>query len=157
MPEPVPVFTSLHLEFFLLAAARLAFAAFLGAVLGFQRERVHSAAGLRTHILVSTGSALIVLSGIQSGFGHDASSRVIQGIVAGIGFLGAGTILKIGDRVEVYGLTTAASIWLTAGVGVAAGLGHLWLPVVATLIGWLVLGPLGRLEKSHPGPGPPRG
>ncbi len=141
----------------MLAGARLVFAAVLGALLGLQRERVHSAAGLRTHILVALGSALIVLSGIQSGFGHDAESRVIQGIVAGIGFLGAGTILKIGDRAEVLGLTTAASIWLTAGVGIAAGLGHLWLPVLAAGIGWFVLGPLGRLERRSPGQGPPRG
>ncbi len=119
---------------------------------------MHSAAGLRTHILVAIGAALIVLSGIQSGFSDADSSRVIQGIVAGIGFLGAGTILKIGERVEVHGLTTAASIWLTAGVGIAAGLGHLWLPLVAAAIGWLVLGPLGRLEKSHRRRGPvPKG
>ena len=156
MPEHSPVFTSLHVDFLLLASGRLAFASVLGAVLGFQRERVHSAAGLRTHILVAAGSALIVLSGIQSGFNTGDSSRIIQGIVAGIGFLGAGTILKIGERVEVHGLTTAASIWLTAGVGIAAGLGHLWLPVVAALIGWLILGPLARLEKAHPGAGPPR-
>ena len=157
MPEPVPVFSSLHVDFLLLASARLVLAGLLGALLGVQRERVHSAAGLRTHILVALGAALIVLSGIQSGFGNDASSHVIQGIVAGIGFLGAGTILKIGERAEVHGLTTAASIWLTAGVGIAAGLGHLWLPLVAAAFGWLVLGPLGRLEKSHRGAGSPKG
>ena len=158
MPERVPVFNSLHPHFLLLASARLAFAALLGAVLGFQRERVHSAAGLRTHILVAAGRrALHSRRRPSSGFSDADSSRVIQGIVAGIGFLGAGTILKIGERVEVHGLTTAASIWLTAGVGIAAGLGHLWLPVVAAAIGWLVLGPLGRLEKSHRGAGPPKG
>lgn len=157
MPDPVPVFSSLRVDFLILASGRLVLAAVLGALLGIQRERVHSAAGLRTHILVALGSALIVLSGIQSGFGHDATSRVIQGIVAGIGFLGAGTILKIGDRVEVHGLTTAASIWMTAAVGVAAGLGHLWLSGIATLVGWLVLGPLRHLEKRQPGEGPPRG
>jgi len=151
-----PVFKSLDLDFLLLVGARLAFAAVLGALLGIQRERVHSAAGLRTHILVAVGAALIVLAGIHSGFGDADSSRVIQGIVAGIGFLGAGTILKIGDRAEVHGLTTAASIWLTAGVGIAAGLGHLWLPVVGAVIGWLVLGPLGRLEKQHLRTPPPK-
>jgi putative Mg2+ transporter-C (MgtC) family protein len=157
LTDPVPVFSSLHVDFLILASARLALAGVLGAFLGIQRERVHSAAGLRTHILVAVGAALIVLSGVQSGFGHDASSRVIQGIVAGIGFLGAGTILKIGERVEVHGLTTAASIWLTAAVGVAAGLGHLWLAGVATVIGFLVLGPLRRLEKRSQADGPPRG
>lgn len=157
MGEPVPIFSWREVDLLLLSAARLTLAALLGALLGIQRERVHSAAGLRTHILVAVGAALIVLSGIQSGFAHDAQSRVIQGIVAGIGFLGAGTILKIGERVEVHGLTTAASIWMTAAVGVAAGLGHLWLSAVATAIGWIVLGPLRRLEKRQTGDGPPRG
>jgi len=149
-----PVFSAYQVEFLVLASARLAFAAGLGAVLGFQRERVHSSAGLRTHILVAVGAALIILTGTQSGFSDTDSSRVIQGIVAGIGFLGAGTILKIGERAEVHGLTTAASIWLTAGVGVGAGLGHFWLPTVAAVIGWLVLGPLGRFEKQHLRPPP---
>jgi putative Mg2+ transporter-C (MgtC) family protein len=137
----------------LLAAARLGVAGLLGAVMGIQRERVHKAAGLRTHVLVSLGAALVVVSGEASGFGHDAASRVIQGVVAGIGFLGAGTILKVGDRAEVYGLTTAASIWMTAAVGISAGLGHLWLAATGSLLGWLVLGPLLRVEKPRPGSG----
>ena len=152
MPVDEPIFTPLGSGHVLLFLARLGLAVVLGTILGLDRERVHSAAGLRTHMLVCLGAAVMVLAGHVAGFGHDASSRVIQGIVAGIGFLGAGTILKVSDKVEVYGLTTAASIWVTAAVGIAAGLGHLWLSVVATLLGWLVLRPLKRLEKRHIAP-----
>jgi len=138
----------------LVSAGRLALSGTLGALLGVQRERVHSAAGLRTHILVGLGTAVFVLAEVESGADQTALSRVIQGIVAGIGFLGAGAILKIGDRVEVLGLTTAASIWVTAAVGVASGLGHVWLATLAALFGWIVLGPLKALER-HDKPRPP--
>lgn len=140
-------------DLLLLSAARLGLAAALGALLGLQRQRLHKAAGLRTHVLVGLGAALFVLAEVTSGAGEDSMSRVIQGVVAGIGFLGAGTILKIGERAEVRGLTTAASIWVTAAVGVAAGLGEIWLAGIAAVLGWFVLGPLVRLEKRiHPGP-----
>lgn len=151
---PEPLFHWPAPDLLLLSAARLGFAALLGALLGIQRERVHSAAGLRTHILVGLGAALFVLADLESGGDHAAVSRVIQGVIAGIGFLGAGTILKIGERAEVLGLTTAASIWVTAAVGVAAGLGHVWLAGLAAILGWFVLGPLARFEKKR-GPGPP--
>ena len=155
MSDAEPIFLPVSSAHVLLFAARLLLAVVLGAFLGFERERVHSAAGLRTHMLVCLGAAVMILAGHVAGFDHNAESRIIQGIVAGIGFLGAGTILKVSERVEVHGLTTAASIWLAASVGIAAGLGHLWLSVVATAVGWLVLGPLKRLEK-RPLP-PPRG
>ena len=147
MPEAEPIFTPVSSAHVFLFAARLGLAVVLGMILGLDRERVHSAAGLRTHMLVCLGAALMVLAGDVAGFGHDAESRVIQGIVAGIGFLGAGTILKVSEKVEVHGLTTAASIWVTAAVGIAAGLGHLWLSIVATAVGWIVLGPLKLLER----------
>src|SRR5665647_941543 len=102
-------------------AAHFLAAAVLGGIIGAQRERVHSAAGFRTHILVAMGAVLLVLGGLEAGFSNPDVSRVVQGIVAGIGFLGAGTILKLADRGEVHGLTTAATIWVTAAVGVAAG------------------------------------
>jgi putative Mg2+ transporter-C (MgtC) family protein len=146
MPEPIFHWPAPGL--LAVSAARLGLAALMGALMGAERERVHSAAGLRTHILVSVGSALFVLSAIESGASEDAISRVIQGLVAGIGFLGAGTILKLGDRVEVHGLTTAASIWVTAAVGVAAGLGQIWLAALASIFGWFVLGPLKRIERG---------
>ena len=147
MSDAEPIFLPVSSAHVLLFAARLGLAVVLGTILGLDRERVHSAAGLRTHMLVCLGAAVMILAGHVAGFGHDAESRVIQGIVVGIGFLGAGTILKVSERVEVHGLTTAASIWVAASVGIAAGLGHLWLSVVATAVGWLVLGPLKRLER----------
>jgi putative Mg2+ transporter-C (MgtC) family protein len=150
---PILQWPSSHI--LLVSVVRLALAALLGAVLGLQRERVHSTAGLRTHMLVSLGAAFFVLAAIESGATAPDVSRVIQGIVAGIGFLGAGTILKIGDRTQVHGLATAASIWLTAAVGTGAGLGHIWLPVLGAVFGWIILGPIGRLESRRP-PVPPQ-
>ena len=138
------------LNVLLLSASRLGLAAVLGALLGYQRERVHSTAGLRTHILVCLGSAFFVLASVEAGQTSADVSRVIQGIVAGVGFLGAGTILKVSDRLQVHGLTTAASIWLTAAIGAGAGLGHLWLPILGAVMGWLILGPIARIEKERP-------
>lgn len=131
---------------------RLLLAAAMGFVIGLGRERLHKAAGLRTHILVSTGSAIFVLAALNAGTTLDSTSRVIQGIVQGIGFLGAGTILKLSDRAEVQGLTTAASVWLTAAIGVSAGLGQIWLAIIGTALAWLVLGPLNKLEVRKPRP-----
>jgi putative Mg2+ transporter-C (MgtC) family protein len=128
---------------------RLLAAAVFGGLIGAQRERVHSAAGLRTHILVSLGAALFVLAGREAGFSTADTSRVVQGIVAGIGFLGAGTILKLADRGEVHGLTTAATIWVTAAVGVAASIGPLWVPAFAAVLTWAVLALAVRLESSR--------
>lgn len=144
-----PIFHWPSLEILLLSVSRLGLAAVLGALLGYQREKVHSTAGLRTHILVCLGAAFFVLASVEAGQTSADVSRVIQGIVTGVGFLGAGTILKVSDRLEVHGLTTAASIWLTAAIGVGSGLGHLWLPTVGAAIGWLILGPIGKLEKTR--------
>ena len=149
MPEIQPIFQWPSVHVLIISISRLALAAALGALLGYQRESVHSTAGLRTHILVCLGAAFFVLASVEAGQTSADVSRVIQGIVTGVGFLGAGTILKVGDRLEVHGLTTAASIWLTAAIGVGAGLGHVWLPALGAIIGWLVLGPIGRLEKSR--------
>ena len=151
MPELAqPIFQWPTAHVLLLSFSRLGLAAVLGALLGYQREKVHSTAGLRTHILVCLGTAFFVLASIEAGQTSADVSRVIQGIVTGVGFLGAGTILKVGDRMEVHGLTTAASIWLTAGIGVGAGLGHLWLPILGAAMGWFILGPIARIEKERP-------
>jgi putative Mg2+ transporter-C (MgtC) family protein len=149
MTEP-PIFPWPGAHVLLFALSRLGLAALLGAVVGWQRESVHSTAGLRTHMLVCLGAAFFVLASVQSGQTSADISRVIQGIVAGIGFLGGGTILKLTEHLEVKGLTTAASIWLTAAIGVGAGLGHLWLPILGAAFGWLILGPVGRIEKKMP-------
>ena len=117
---------------------RLLLAAALGAAIGYQRERAGKQAGLRTHILISTGAALISLISID-GFG-DASdpARVAAGVVVGVGFLGAGVILHRQGGI-VAGLTTAATIWVAAGIGLAAGTGLYIIAAVATA---LVLGVL---------------
>jgi len=146
--EPIFHWPSVHILLF--SASRLGLAAVLGGIVGLQRERVHSTAGLRTHMLVCLGAAFFVLAAVEAGASATDVSRVVQGIVAGVGFLGAGAILKIGESGQVHGLTTAASIWLTAAVGTGAGLGHIWLPILGALFGFVILGPVGRLEKRAP-------
>ena len=107
----------------------------LGAGIGYQRERAGKAAGLRTHILVSAGAALFTLVSIY-GFSGGAVdiSRVAAGVVVGIGFIGAGVILRGQREKEVAGLTTAATIWITASVGLAAGAGMYLVSVIATAV-----------------------
>ena len=118
---------------------RLLLAALLGGVLGYERERKGKAAGVRTHMLVAMGSALFVLVPDLSGMTIGDMSRVIQGVIAGIGFLGAGAILKNGGEHHVRGLTTAAGIWMTSAIGVACGLGRESTALLATLLALLVL------------------
>lgn len=128
---------------------RLLTAAVLGAILGFEREHKGKAAGVRTHMLVAIGAALFVLVPQMSGSQADAMSRVLQGVIAGIGFLCAGTILKNeeGDEGHVKGLTTAAGLWLTAAIGVSAGLGREATAVLSTLLALLVLSVMPRVVK----------
>ncbi len=113
---------------------RLTLAAVLGGVLGFEREQHGKAAGVRTHMLVAMGAALFVLVSQQGGMQSADLSRVVQGVIAGIGFLGAGAILKLDGEERVKGLTTAAGIWLTAAIGVAAGMGREATAVLSTLL-----------------------
>lgn len=118
---------------------RLLAAALLGAILGIQRERSGKPAGVRTHMLVSLGTALFVVSCSGAGMQFDALSRVIQGIVTGIGFIGAGSILKLSAEHDVKGLTTAASVWMTAAIGVTAGLGNLGIALISTALALIIL------------------
>ncbi|SDT10924.1 putative Mg2+ transporter-C (MgtC) family protein [Pseudomonas asplenii] len=135
---------------------RLLIAALLGGILGFEREQQGKAAGVRTHMLVALGAALFVLVPQVSGAQADAMSRVVQGVIAGIGFLGAGTILK-GHADEagqnVKGLTTAAGLWMTAAIGVAAGLGREATAVLSTLLALAVFSVMPKilqlLEKDR--------
>ena len=101
---------------------RLTAAVGLGGLLGYEREREGKAAGFRTHMLVALGAALFTVGPLEAGMGSGDLSRVFQGIVTGIGFIGAGTILKRTDEQQNQGLTTAANLWLTAAVGMAIGL-----------------------------------
>ena len=103
---------------------RLSLAAVLGALLGIERETKGKAAGVRTHMLVAVSCALFVLIPQMSGTANADMTRVIQGVIAGVGFLGAGTIIKGRDDENVRGLTTAAGIFMTAAIGIAAGLGR---------------------------------
>lgn len=118
---------------------RLFLAIFLGGLLGYEREAKGKAAGVRTHMLVCLGASVFVMLLELEGAGHDAMSRVIQGVVAGIGFLCAGTILKGEHISDVRGLTTAAGLWATAAIGVAVGLGHEATAVLGTLMALLIL------------------
>ena len=127
---------------------RLLLAVMLGGAIGFERERRHRAAGLRTHMLIALGVALVIIAAEQSGLEPTDLSRVLQGILAGIGFLGAGAILKRGEPEHVKGLTTAASVWATSAIACAAGLGRATTAIVATIIALLILGLLVRVEEQ---------
>nr|WP_241678176.1 MgtC/SapB family protein [Pseudomonas kitaguniensis] len=137
---------------------RLLIAAILGGILGFEREHKGKAAGVRTHMLVALGAALFVLVPHVSGSQADAMSRVLQGVIAGIGFLGAGTILKGKPDDEgqyVKGLTTAAGLWMTAAIGVAAGMGRESTAVISTLLALLIFNVMPRVvsvfeKNDHP-------
>ena len=127
-------------------AGRLALATALGAALGANREISMRPAGLRTHALVSLGAALVTTVGLQlaqSGADAAAPSRIIQGLVAGIGFIGGGAILHGRGERSVHGLTTAASIWIASGTGVAVGVG-LWRAALTAVILSLIVLTIGR-------------
>ncbi|WAB99984.1 MgtC/SapB family protein [Pseudomonas putida] len=132
---------------------RLLMAAILGAILGFEREHKGKSAGVRTHMLVSMGAALFVLAPSMAGADEQALSRVIQGIVAGIGFLGAGTILKGNgrDTSHVKGLTTAAGLWMTAAIGTAAGMGREATALISTVLSLLVLATMPMMVEKVEG------
>lgn len=137
-----------RLEEMLRVAGRLLAAAAVGALIGYERERMGKAAGLRTHMLVAMGTTLFVVAALEAQMGEDALSRVVQGIVTGIGFLGAGTILKIHAQEQIVGLTTAAGIWMTAATSIAIGFGHVGAGVLGALLAWMVLGVLQRFEPA---------
>ena len=131
----------------------------LSAIIGIEREVRAKSAGLRTHTLVGLGAAVFIIIS-KYGFGdltHVAGisidpSRIAAQVVSGIGFLGAGTILKRPDSGKVQGLTTAASIWLTGAMGLAVGAGQLWLPIVAVACAWTILSLFGRWGSTRERP-----
>lgn len=125
---------------------RLIAAALLGAVVGIQRERMGKSAGVRTHMLVAMGTAFIVAVPLEHGFSSSDLARVIQGLAAGVGFIGGGAILKIEKDQEITGLTTAAGIWMTAAVGVAVGLGRVGSAAVGVFLTWIILSVVGQIE-----------
>jgi len=113
-------------------AMRLLFAAFLGGLIGLERERHKKLAGLRTHVLVCIGSTLITLTSLYAFTSAADPSRVAAGIITGIGFLGAGTIMHA--KKAVYGLTTAASLWVAASIGLAVGAGFYLGAIITTAL-----------------------
>lgn len=130
------------------ATWRMGEALLLGAAIGWDRERRDAEAGLRTHMLVALGAALFVLIPVELGMNDEQISRVVQGLVSGIGFLGAGAVLKDQEEGRIHGLTTAASIWATAAVGLAAGMGRTGTAMLATVFILLVLVWLRRLGRA---------
>ena len=133
----------------LIVVLRVLMAAVLGAIVGLQREKSGKPAGLRTHMLVCLGTAIVVLACSGIGMSLDGLSRVIQGLVTGIGFVGAGSILKLSEQREIKGLTTAAGLWMTAALGVAVGLGALGLAVIGTVLTVIILALQGFEEAWH--------
>jgi putative Mg2+ transporter-C (MgtC) family protein len=138
----------------LITVVRVLLAFLLGGIVGFERERVNQPAGLRTHMLVCAGSACFTVASIYGfdGYGNvQDPARLAAQIITGIGFLGAGTILRTGATIR--GLTTASSIWITAAIGIVAGLGMFTLAVFTTALAWFTLFALknieGRRRKSQ--------
>ena len=131
-------------------ALRLIAATLIGGGIGLNREMRHRPAGLKTHALVGLGASLVTaVTAALTGLDHpstDALTRVIQGVIAGIGFLGGGAILKDGD--EVRGVTTAATIWVTAALGVACGAGFFGAALIALVITLAVLILGNRIEQA---------
>jgi putative Mg2+ transporter-C (MgtC) family protein len=141
-------------EQMLRAGLRLLMAALLGGLaLGLALE-AQQAAGLRTHMLVTLGAALFVMILELDDAEHDAISRVIQGIAAGIGFLCAGTILKGDNDSQIKGLTTSASLWFSTAIGIAVGMGREGTAVLATLLALIILHALPVLEREAKQPPP---
>ena len=128
-------------------ALRMFAALIIGTVIGLQRELTHKPAGLRTHLLVALGTALLVVAAVNANMKSADVSRVIQGLITGIGFLGGGTILKLTQEHEIRGLTTAAGIWLTAAASVAAGLGQFADAFIGVFFALIVLTAVGKLER----------
>ena len=129
-------------------AARVLTAALLGGLIGWERERKGRAAGLKTHILVTIGSALFVLAPLLADIDGGDVTRVMQGIVSGIGFLGAGAIIKMQKDERVEGLTTAAGIWMTAAIGMATGMGQEMVAVITTVVALMVVSAVPRVLKD---------
>lgn len=126
---------------------RVLVAAVLAGVLGYEREQKGKAAGMRTHMLVALAGAFFVIVAQQGGLSNADLSRVIQGVAAGVGFLGAGTILKQSEQGLVLGLTTAAGLYFTTAIGIAAGMGREVTAILGTALALAVLTVLPRIGQ----------
>jgi putative Mg2+ transporter-C (MgtC) family protein len=126
---------------------RLFAAVLLGGLIGLQRVSAGKPAGLRTHTLVCLGTTVVLLSCSAAAFSLEGASRVIQGILTGIGFIGAGSILKLSEEHLVHGLTVSVRIWATAAVGIAIGLGQVGIALLTAILIILVLALIAALER----------
>ncbi len=126
---------------------RLLAAMLLGAIIGLERASKDKPAGLKTHMLVALGSALFVVVPLELGMPLAEVARIAQGVATGVGFIGAGAILKLSEVREIQGLTTAATIWMTAAVGMTVGLGGLGIGALSVALAWVILAIIGRIEK----------
>ncbi len=127
---------------------RLSAAMVLGAIIGLERDTSGKAAGLRTHMLLALDAASFVVVPLELGMSLDEVARIAQGVATGVGFLGAGAILKMSEEGEIKGLTTAAGIWVTAAVGMAAGMGRIWIAALGVVLVAIVLAVLGRVQRN---------
>ena len=128
---------------------RLFVAVLLGGSLGIERQLRGQWAGVRTHMMVSLGAAIFTIAAVTTAPNNSNDvTRVIQGIAAGIGFLGAGTILKLGNEVKIKGLTTASSIWLAAALGTVSGMGEYALAAAAGVISLWILASRSLITKA---------
>jgi putative Mg2+ transporter-C (MgtC) family protein len=123
---------------------RLSVALTIGAAIGLQRQVAHKTAGIRTHMLVALGTSLVLVAASDAGLSNSDLSRIVQGIITGIGFLGGGAILKLTDEHEIHGLTTAAGIWLTAAAAAAAGLSQTVAALIGLIFALIVLAVMGK-------------
>jgi putative Mg2+ transporter-C (MgtC) family protein len=126
---------------------RLFAAILLGGLIGLQRVSATKPAGMRTHVLVCLGTTAVLLSCSATAFSLEGASRVIQGILIGIGFIGAGSILKLSEEHLIHGLTVSVRIWTTAAVGIAIGLGQVGIALITTVLTILVLAVLAASER----------
>lgn len=126
---------------------RIVVAGILGGIIGYEREVKGKAAGLRTHMLLAMGTVIVLVVARLDGIPMSEMSKVIEGLVTGVGFLGGGAILKLSDKQEIRGVTTAASIWSTSAIGIAVGLGQIWIGVLSAIVVWMILSVVGYLEK----------
>lgn len=124
----------------------LAIAVLLGAIIGIEREIHNKPAGLRTNILICLGAATFIIISQRVHPDTNALSRVLAGILTGVGFIGGGAVLR--DRTNIYGVTTAATIWLVTSIGIACGMRFYDIAVVVTLISLLILVVLSPLDKK---------
>ena len=126
----------------------LGLAAVLGALVGFERLLHTQITGARTHMLVSMGAAAFVLAAREAfGGNNDSLTRIVQGVASGIGFIGAGAILKLTQPVEIRGLTTASTVWLSASIGIACGLEIYRVSIWSTILALIVLAVLRPFER----------